>query len=132
MADLNNTASITDIQLSFGVTPRALRHYENFGLIQAGRNGRNRRFYTGAMRRRIADIVLMREAGLSLGDIRRFLALRDRGQEELAAAHLRERLTAQRRRLDLMVKAADRIDRDMLSTGAEPDAPMPALLSAQA
>jgi DNA-binding transcriptional MerR regulator len=58
----------------FGFTPRALRLYDEWGLVRAQRDGLNRRYYVAADRERLAWIAKLRRARLSLPCIRRVLA----------------------------------------------------------
>lgn len=53
----------------YGMTARAIRFYEEKGLIEARRDRMNCRFYDGAARRRLSWIGPLRAAGLSLSDI---------------------------------------------------------------
>lgn len=57
----------------FGMTPRALRFYEEKGLIEARRDRLNHRFYDGATRQKLAWIARLRSVSLSLRDIRQVL-----------------------------------------------------------
>ena len=53
----------------FGLTARALRFYEEKGLVEARRDRLNARFYDPAARRRLEWISRLRKAGVSLPDI---------------------------------------------------------------
>lgn len=57
----------------FGMTPRALRFYEEKGLIEARRDRLNHRYYDGATRQKLAWIARLRSVSLSLRDIRQVL-----------------------------------------------------------
>jgi DNA-binding transcriptional MerR regulator len=61
----------------FGFTPRAIRFYEERGLIEARRDFQNRRVYDPPARRRLAWIAELRRARLSLPDIRAVLDAED-------------------------------------------------------
>jgi len=68
----------------YGLTARALRFYEERGLIEARRDRLNARFYDPDARRRLDWIVPLRRAGVSLEEIREVLRAEDeegRGQE---------------------------------------------------
>jgi DNA-binding transcriptional MerR regulator len=68
----------------FGLTARALRFYEERGLIEARRDRLNTRFYDPVARRRLEWISRLRRAGVSLPDIREVLHAEDseeRGRE---------------------------------------------------
>lgn len=102
--------SITDLCAEFGVTPRALRFYEDEGLIGPERRG-TQRLYSARDRARIAWILRGKRVGFSLADIRELLDLYDLGdgratQRRLTAERCRERiaqLEAQRRDIDAAV-----------------------------
>jgi DNA-binding transcriptional MerR regulator len=53
----------------FGMTARALRFYEEKGLIEARRDRMNCRYYDPVARKRLGWIGPLRAAGLSLADI---------------------------------------------------------------
>lgn len=53
----------------FGMTARALRFYEEKGLIEARRDRMNCRYYDPVARKRLSWIGPLRGAGLSLADI---------------------------------------------------------------
>lgn len=57
----------------FGLTQRALRHYEDLGLVRPTRDRRNGRCYDAAAVRRLEWIATLRRAGVSLGDVRSVL-----------------------------------------------------------
>lgn len=58
----------------FGMTARALRFYEERGLIEARRDRMNCRYYDATARKRLNWIRLLRAGGLSIDDIRDVLA----------------------------------------------------------
>lgn len=62
-----------------GVAASALRYYERIGLLSpAGRVGRQRR-YTASSQKRVALIGLCKDAGFTLAETRRLIALMGRG-----------------------------------------------------
>ncbi len=61
----------------FGMTARALRFYEERGLIEARRDRMNCRYYDAAARKRLEWIRLLRAGGLSIDDIREVLSAED-------------------------------------------------------
>ena len=69
--------SITDLCVEFGVTPRALRFYEDEGLIAPRRQGLAR-IYSWRDRARLAWILRGKRVGFSLADIREMIDLYDR------------------------------------------------------
>ena len=68
--------TISDLTAEFGVTARALRHYENEGLIAPLREGLSR-IYSKRDRARLAWIMRAKNVGFSLGEIREMIDLYD-------------------------------------------------------
>lgn len=84
-SDKSRLGSYTISQLSreFDVTPRALRFYEDKGLLSPGRNGQNR-VYSNRDRARLKLVLSGRKVGFSLNDIREMLDLYDLGDNQRA------------------------------------------------
>jgi DNA-binding transcriptional MerR regulator len=80
--DLHNRDSytITDLAEEFGVTARALRFYEDEGLIAPERIGLAR-IYSKRDRARLAWILRGKRVGFSLADIREMIDLYDVGDD---------------------------------------------------
>jgi DNA-binding transcriptional MerR regulator len=70
--------SISDLCAEFGVTPRALRFYEDEGLIGPERRG-TQRIYSHRDRARLAWILRGKRVGFSLSEIREMIDLYDVG-----------------------------------------------------
>jgi DNA-binding transcriptional MerR regulator len=70
--------SISDLCAEFAVTPRALRFYEDEGLIAPERRG-TQRIYSHRDRARLAWILRGKRVGFSLGEIREMIDLYDIG-----------------------------------------------------
>lgn len=70
--------SISDLSAEFGVTARALRFYEDEGLIAPERRGTSR-IYSQRDRARLAWILRGKRVGFSLGEIREMIDLYDIG-----------------------------------------------------
>jgi DNA-binding transcriptional MerR regulator len=70
--------SISDLCAEFAVTPRALRFYEDEGLISPERRG-TQRIYTHRDRARLAWILRGKRVGFSLGEIKEMIDLYDLG-----------------------------------------------------
>lgn len=62
----------------YGLTLRAIRFYEEKGLVMPRRDRLNNRYYDGRARTRLGWISLLRSAGLGLQDIREVLRVEDR------------------------------------------------------
>jgi DNA-binding transcriptional MerR regulator len=70
--------TISDLTAEFGITARALRFYEEEGLISPTRQGLNR-IYSKRDRARLAWIVRAKNVGFSLVEIRELIDLYDLG-----------------------------------------------------
>ena len=98
--------SISDLCEEFGVTPRALRFYEDEQLIAPRRQGLTR-IYSHRDRARLAWILRGKRVGFSLAEIRDMIDLYDAGdgrrtQREFTIAKCAERIeTLQRQRQDI-------------------------------
>jgi len=102
--------SISDLSSEFGVTARALRFYEDEGLISPERRGTTR-IYSHRDRARLAWILRGKRVGFSLGEIRELLDLYDigdgrRSQRSATIARCRDRialLEAQKHDIDAAI-----------------------------
>jgi DNA-binding transcriptional MerR regulator len=70
--------TISDLSAEFGLTPRALRFYEDEGLIAPSRVGLAR-IYSKRDRARLAWIMRAKNVGFSLGEIKEMIDLYDLG-----------------------------------------------------
>ena len=111
MAKSNRTFTISEMTREFEVTARALRFYEDKGLISPHRDGLNR-IYGAKERARLTLILRGKKIGFSLSEIKEALDMYDledgqRMQLELVAVKFRERLAAlkaQRVELDELIE----------------------------
>jgi len=88
----------------FNLTPRAIRFYEERGLVTATRDRQNRRIFDLHARQRLHVIADLRRAGLSLNDIRDALDDAD-GDEALLKQQVLAQLAARLQALDETRKA---------------------------
>ncbi len=75
--------TISELAREYGVTPRALRFYEDKDLLHPAREGMNR-VYSPRDRARLKLIISGRKVGFSLNDIREMLDLYDLGDDQRA------------------------------------------------
>ena len=136
------TFTIRQLCLEFKCTPRALRFYEDKGLLSPARQGLNR-VYSYKDRARLQLILRGKRVNLSLAEIREILDLYDKNdnnaaQNATALRHFRERIvTLERQREDLdhaiaeLHQACDNLEKSLaarpeLLAAAEPKGPAPA------
>lgn len=96
--------AISEIAEQLGTTVRALRYYEDQGLLSPARNNGGVRRYTFADRSEAEFIVTLRMLGLSLNDIR---MLQSKATNEDRRSAMTDML---RRRRGCLVRALARID----------------------
>jgi DNA-binding transcriptional MerR regulator len=100
------TFTIRQLCVEFKCTPRALRFYEDKGLLAPARQGLNR-VYSYRDRARLQLILRGKRVGLSLAEIREILELYDKedggaAQNATALRKFRERIAAfERQRSDI-------------------------------
>jgi DNA-binding transcriptional MerR regulator len=68
--------TITELAAEFDVTPRAIRFYEDMGLLEPGRAGRNR-VYSQRERTRLKLTLRGKRLGLSLQEIKQLVDMYD-------------------------------------------------------
>lgn len=94
--------TIGELAARFGLATHVLRHWEDMGLLSPARRVAGRRVYGPAHVTRVAEILLGKDAGFSLEQLRELFAAPDRNRR-------REVLRAQ------LAQVRQRIDRLMLS-----------------
>ncbi|QPF75701.1 MerR family DNA-binding transcriptional regulator [Roseateles sp. DAIF2] len=68
--------TITELAAEFDITPRAIRFYEDMGLLEPGRAGRNR-VYTHRDRTRLKLTLRGKRLGLSLQEVKQLVDMYD-------------------------------------------------------
>lgn len=86
--------TIGELSREFGVTLRALRFYENKGLISPQRDGLNR-LYSQGDRTRLALILKGKKLGFTLGEIRQMIAAEENTADRDALTFSREKCLEQ-------------------------------------
>lgn len=103
---MERTFTIRDLTREFGLTARAIRFYEDEGLIAPARKGQSR-IFSARDRARLALIVRGRRVGFSLAEIREMLDLYDLGDGQTTQFKISRRKfeqqveTLKRQRLDI-------------------------------
>lgn len=91
----DRTFTITELSREFKVTPRAIRFYEDKGLLSPRRNGQQR-VYAPRDRARLQLILQGKRVGFSLAEIGEMLDLYDLGdRRETQLKHTREKFERQ-------------------------------------
>lgn len=89
---------ITELARALGTTVRALRYYEQIGLIRPDRARGNARVYGPDMRRRAGVVVRLRQAGVAADEIFDIL---ERGADSVFNQLLADKLRARMHSLDV-------------------------------
>jgi DNA-binding transcriptional MerR regulator len=86
MSQSNMTYTITDLAAEFDITPRAIRFYEDHGLLTPERIGANgqRRLYSVSQRTRLKLTLRGKRLGFSLSEIKEILDLYTSPQDTVA------------------------------------------------
>lgn len=93
------TYTIAELAREFELTPRAIRHYEDQGLISPARAG-VQRVYTKRDRTRLKLTLRGKRLGLSLAEIRELIDMYDTAPEATQLSRLIEVLAERRARLE--------------------------------
>ncbi|WP_203900199.1 MerR family transcriptional regulator [Virgisporangium aliadipatigenens] len=72
-----DTQTIGDLAARFGLPTHVLRHWETMGLLEPKRDGAGRRRYGDADLEQVAMILLAKDAGFALRDIRALMETDD-------------------------------------------------------
>lgn len=105
---MTSVYTITDLAKEFGLTTRAIRHYEDEGLLNPARDGSNRVF-SNRDRVRLKLALRGKRLGFTLAEIRELFDLYDNARDERAQLEVllskleRHRALLEQRREDLTV-----------------------------
>ena len=116
MADAPTTYSISDLAREFGVTTRAIRFYEEKGLVSPRREGQ-KRLYTPADRVRIKLILRGKRIGMTLNESVEVIDMYDPVHNNSEQLHSlidrvqrrREQFLQQQRDIDEMLAGLDEV-----------------------
>ncbi|MEO6566837.1 MAG: MerR family DNA-binding transcriptional regulator [Casimicrobiaceae bacterium] len=119
VSDREITYSISELAHEFALTTRAIRFYEDEGMLSPERRGRAR-VYRERERVRLKLILRGKRLGLALAEIRELLDLYEVGRNERAQlamfirmlAERRQRLLQQREDIDAVLVEIDGIERE--------------------
>ena len=119
VSDRELTYTISDLAHEFALTTRAIRFYEDEGMLAPERRGRAR-IYRERERVRLKQILRGKRLGLALAEIRELLDLYQVGRNERAQlamfismlADRRQRLLLQREDIDAVLVEIDGIERE--------------------
>lgn len=89
--------SVAEAAALVGLSPHTLRYYEQEGLVRPGRNSAGYREYSAVDLRRLVFLTRMRMSGMTMHDLKRYIALVERGTE--TEPERREIMLAQRDRI---------------------------------
>lgn len=112
---------ISELSKLYGLTPRAIRFYEERGLVETSRDRLNCRRFDARARDRLRLIADLRRAGLTLGDIEEILDLEERGSDVQIDAAL-TKLEARRVQIDQMRTDVDAVAARLAGAGRRPTA----------
>lgn len=72
--------SVAEAAALVGLSPHALRYYEQEGLVRPGRNSAGYRQYSAFDLRRLVFLTRMRMSGMTMLDLKRYIALIEQGR----------------------------------------------------
>ncbi|MDQ3788140.1 MAG: MerR family transcriptional regulator [Actinomycetota bacterium] len=105
------------------LSPHTLRYYEQEGLVHPGRDASGHREYAGHDLRRLVFLTRMRLSGMTMQDLKRYIALVEQGDETIPERRRimldqRERI---RRRLRELTLALETTQYKLDTYGGHPD-----------
>jgi MerR family transcriptional regulator, copper efflux regulator len=96
-SEMASEYTIGELAARFGLATHVLRHWEDMGLLTPARGVAGRRVYGPAHVTRVAEIMIGKDAGFSLEQLRELFAAPDRDRRREV---LRARLAQVRQRID--------------------------------
>lgn len=93
--------SVAEAARIVGLSTHTLRYYEQQGLVRPGRNSSGYREYSAFDLRRLVFLTRMRMSGMTIHDLKRYIALVDEGESTVPV------------RRDIMLAQRDRIARQI-------------------
>ena len=109
-ADHSETYSITELAEEFAITTRAIRFYEDKGLLHPSRDGQTR-VYQPRDRARLTLIVRGRLVGFTLAEIKEIIDLYN--LEDGGEAHYRQGLAKMAERIESLQNQKQEIDKQI-------------------
>jgi DNA-binding transcriptional MerR regulator len=105
-----------------GATPRALRHYEQAGLISSSRSANGYRDYAAGAVARVRNIRYLLAAGLTIEDVQAFRSCLDGDMSTVRPSRhglriARDRLAVLDARIAAQTEARDRLAKALEETG---------------
>lgn len=104
--------SITDAAALLGLSKHTLRYYEDQGLVHPQRTSSGYRTYSAFDLRRLLFLTRMRVSGMTMTDLRRYIALVEQGDETIPERRgimlaQRQRIARQIRELNLALETTE-------------------------
>ena len=103
MSEQNNHF-IGEIARSLGISQRTIRYYEELGFIQPSRSEGRFRVYAQSEVDRLKIVLLLKDLGMSLDDIRNLLNICERGSPHDISPMLHTALLARKKELEEKIK----------------------------
>lgn len=102
-----HTYTIGELATMSGTTERALRHYEDLGLLSPARGENGYRRYSEKDVKRLQEVLLFRACGIGLSEIRGMLESPGYSAEKALELHLKT-LRARQRELEALVETVEK------------------------
>ncbi|MBE1878267.1 MerR family transcriptional regulator [Myceligenerans pegani] len=104
--------SVAEAARLVGLSPHTLRYYEREGLVRPARDASGYREYAASDLRRLVFLTRMRLSGMTMRDLRRYIALVEQGPDTIPERRRimldqRDRITRQLRELTLALETTE-------------------------